>query len=1291
MLTLLSPRARAVSSLFAALWILAGLATAQQPALLPPTNGPRQSEPSRLALVGATVHTEPGKVLPKATVIIRDGVIEQVLEGDVAPGADVPTRDVSGLHIYAGFIEPYLTVDVPRPDPDAPGSHWNARVTPQRDVLDRGAAGVDGKTGETLRSMGFAAAHIVPRRGVFQGSTALVSLADTPRYASEARPRVYVEKAAMAVSFEMASDDDGSSRAAREEQRWGRYPSSQMGSIALIRQTLIDADWQAANRASGAITDAANALDALRKPSDQTPGPAVAPRLLFDCEDELEALRAAKIASEFSREAIIFGSGAEYRRLEAIKAAGLPVILPLTQRKAPGVSSIGAADSVGLNELISWEQAPTNPRRVDAAGITAALSTSRIADNEGGRGAFKDRLSAAIKHGLPKDRALAMLTTNPAKMLGAAGALGVVAPGARANLVLSEHELFTDAPDAPGRKEPGYIAPGRIIDVYIDGKRHPVAPRQRTDLEGEWTVELSPKPRDTHLRTFRITGDWPPSIEITRTPLTADGKPDAAQTAKTTARDIVIQTPPDGALPNTLRFTFDHAPLGSPGVFTMECRIEQDQDRAAVIRGEMVRAGGERATFLARRTGDLPDRSTGKAGGLSGTWVQIVNDRPARPDDATHVRIVLEPDAEKKVVVKRGDAALDVSDIALEPADPEKSVDARVRFTVKGAFEGKPEETTGVWLFPIKDAPDRLSGRFTADGAEAFRLARFKETPETDSIRAIPEKLGLPVGAYALDAMPPQKTFILKNATIWTSGPKGVIDKGTLVISDGKIGFVGTSSEGQDYLSRVRFGSELTEIDCTGKFISPGIIDCHSHTGISKGVNEGGQAVTAEVRIGDVTDPDSISWYRQLAGGTTCVNNLHGSANPIGGQNQVNKIRWGCLKPDDMHFEGAIGGIKFALGENVKQSNWGDSFKSRYPQTRMGVETIMRDRFIAAKEYSTRLLEWEVMRTTQKFPQGYRTDGKDGPDRKTAAEVKREHPNFAGFPEMPPRRDLELEALAEIIEGKRLVHCHSYRQDEILMLCRVAADFGFKIGTFQHGLECYKVADEVKKQSIGASIFTDWWAFKMEVQDAIPYAGPIMTEQGVNVSFNSDSDELARRMNVEAGKATKYSVPARGTPIPPPEAFKFVTINPAKQLKIDDRTGSIEEGKDADVVVWSGPPTSSLSRCERTFVDGRELFSLDTDRELRIRNESERRRLIQKVLKASKPSGGKGKPSDSGDDDWSASQNDDQPSTSTRRSLIHEATDRAADLRRAHYLALYMRGLDPRFFRSGDCGCGLGY
>jgi imidazolonepropionase-like amidohydrolase len=423
-----------------------------------------------------------------------------------------------------------------------------------------------------------------------------------------------------------------------------------------------------------------------------------------------------------------------------------------------------------------------------------------------------------------------------------------------------------------------------------------------------------------------------------------------------------------------------------------------------------------------------------------------------------------------------------------------------------------------------------------------------------------------PDGAFGRKEIPKQQDVLVKNATLWTSGPYGNLVNTDLLIVGGKISKIGKGLSAPN-------GAVV--IYATGKHVTPGLIDAHSHTAISGGVNESGQAITAEVRIGDVVNADDINIYRQLAGGLTTANLLHGSANPIGGQNQVIKLRWGML-PEQMKFEGAIPGIKFALGENPKQSNWGDNFTSRYPQTRMGVEQIIRDEFTAAREYDRRMKE-----------KGNSTL-------------------------VPPRRDLELEAVAEILNKQRLVHSHCYRQDEILMLLRVSDDFGFQIGTLQHVLEGYKVANEIAKRGVGASCFSDWWAYKYEVVDAIPYAGKLMYDAGVVVSYNSDSNEMARRMNLEAAKAVKYGG------VNEIDALKFVTINPAKQLRIDNRVGSLEVGKDGDFVIWSGHPLSTYSKCEQTWIEGRKFFDLQEDAAMRKEVRQKKAELVQKALKSKK-------------------------------------------------------------------------
>jgi imidazolonepropionase-like amidohydrolase len=468
--------------------------------------------------------------------------------------------------------------------------------------------------------------------------------------------------------------------------------------------------------------------------------------------------------------------------------------------------------------------------------------------------------------------------------------------------------------------------------------------------------------------------------------------------------------------------------------------------------------------------------------------------------------------------------------------------------------------------------PDGSSSGWTAvlDSVKAEKGKKSKKESASNLSLVFPE------GAYGLDGdVPNPRTILINDATIWTSGPKGVLKEWDILFQDGKVKKIARN------ISLPR-GNALV-INGKGKHVTPGLIDAHSHMA-GESINEGFQNVTAEVRMRDVIDPNDVAMYRALAGGLTTINLLHGSANPIGGQNVVMKLRWGSFS-NDLILKHAPQGIKFALGENVKRKR---SY-GRYPETRMGVEQVIRDAFTAARDYQK---TWDTYKKDVKLQRS----------------------------SMPPRRDLELDAMVEIMEGKRLVHSHSYRQDEILMLTRIAEDFGFRIATFQHVLEGYKVAERLAEHGAGASTFSDWWAYKYEVVDAIPYNGTLMTNAGVTVSFNSDSDELARRMNLEAAKAVKYGG------LDEAEALKFVTINPAKQLKIEKHVGSLELGKDADFVVWSGHPLSTYSICEQTWLDGKQYFSLEQDQYYRERDSKVRNDLIQKILQAPDNGGKKMKP-----------------------------------------------------------------
>ncbi|MBL7925252.1 MAG: amidohydrolase family protein [Bacteroidia bacterium] len=447
-----------------------------------------------------------------------------------------------------------------------------------------------------------------------------------------------------------------------------------------------------------------------------------------------------------------------------------------------------------------------------------------------------------------------------------------------------------------------------------------------------------------------------------------------------------------------------------------------------------------------------------------------------------------------------------------------------------------------------------------------------KDSAKTDSAFVLPPTWypNMAYGWKGKEGFPKAGAVLFQNVTAWTCEEQGILHHTDVLIRDGKIVAVGKASDAE----KVNMAG-VEVVNGSGLHLTPGIIDEHSHIAINEGVNEGTQSITSEVRIGDVIDPDDIDIYRQLAGGVTSSHLLHGSANAVGGQTALIKLRWGHAA-EELKFKGADPFIKFALGENVKQSNWGDNNVSRYPQTRMGVEQIYIDAFSRARAYD---LAWK------KF-NGTRTKG---------------------APAVAPRRDLELEALAEILNKKRFITCHSYQQGEINMLMHVADSFGFRVNTFTHILEGYKVADKMKKHGAGGSSFSDWWAYKYEVIEAIPYNGAIMHQCGIVTAFNSDDAEMARRLNQEAAKAVKYGN------VSEEEALKFVTLNPAKLLHVDQSTGSIKPGKDADLVLWNGPPLSVYSRPLMTFVDGIRYYDSKRDEQMRQENERERQRLIRKM------------------------------------------------------------------------------
>ncbi len=422
--------------------------------------------------------------------------------------------------------------------------------------------------------------------------------------------------------------------------------------------------------------------------------------------------------------------------------------------------------------------------------------------------------------------------------------------------------------------------------------------------------------------------------------------------------------------------------------------------------------------------------------------------------------------------------------------------------------------------------------------------------------------LTFPNMGYGFKEMPKAENILIKNATVFTSEAEGILNNTDVLVENGKIASIGKNLN----------AGNAKIIDGMGKFLTAGIIDEHSHIAAAS-INEGGQSITSEVRIGDNLDPDDVDIYRQLGGGVTTSHILHGSANTIGGQTQLIKLRWGA-NDSELKFAGADGFIKFALGENVKRTP--SQNNNRFPDSRMGVEQVLMDGFTRAKDYENAM---------------------KGTSAKTV------------------RRDLELDALVEIMNKKRFITCHSYIQSEIVQMIRTAEQFGFTVNTFTHILEGYKVADKMKTHGANASTFSDWWAYKMEVQDAIPYNAAIMSKVGLNVAINSDDGEMARRLNQEAAKTVMYGG------LTEEQAFNLVTINPAKMLHIDKQTGSIKKGKDADLVLWSEHPLSVYAKAEKTFVDGIMYYDLEKDAAMRKEIFAERTRLIQKLLEEKKDGG----------------------------------------------------------------------
>ena len=947
-----------------------------------PVNGSFDTRPGLFAFTNATIVVSANETISNGTLLIKGQTIQSAGKGITIPKGYV-VIDLKGKFIYPSLVDPFTSYGVQEPAraggaggfgrqsifvSKKNGSYsWNEAIRPETEV--RTIFTIDPKKAEDLRKAGFGSVNVINRDGIARGTSSAVTLNN-----EKENSVMLNNQTAANYSFNKGTSQND-------------YPTSLMGSIALLRQTYYDAQWYGKQKEEYNIS-----LEEFNKQQ-------LLPQI-FEADGWQNILRADKIAKEFGKQYIIKSTGDEYQRIEAVKATGASLIIPVNFVKAFDVEDPAEARNVTLAQMKDWEMAPTNPAALEKAGIKFSLTAFGL-DNVKD---FWTNVRTAIDNGLTQKQALLAVTEIPAAMVGIADKVGTLEKGKLANFLITSDTLFKSS--------------NIVFENWIQGKRFVVSKMDVTDLTGIYNLNID----GISALTLKINGS---TATVERT---------GADSVKTTA-------------------TFN-------------------------------------------RNGD---------------WVSLNFNLKKNP--AGDVRLSGYLTSESPVTF-RGESALSAG-------------------------------TTGKWSAQFKEAN--------------------KEAPKKELAKSVlpTGKLIYPFGAFGNEIAPKQESVLLKNATVWTNEKEGILLNADVLLENGKIKAVGKGLS----------AGNAKVIDATGKHITAGIIDEHSHIAIEGGVNEGAQSNSAEVRIADVVNSEDVNIYRQLAGGVTTSHLLHGSANPIGGQSQLIKLRWGKT-PEELKFGGNDGFIKFALGENVKQSNFGSG--ARFPVTRMGVEQTYVDDFTRAKEYKAALA--------------------------TKGSVV--------------RRDLELDALVEILDNKRFITCHSYVQSEINMLMKVADSLGFKINTFTHILEGYKVADKMKARGINASTFSDWWAYKMEVAEAIPYNGKIMHNIGITTAFNSDDAEMARRLNQEAGKSVLYGN------VPEEDALKFVTLNPAKMMHIDNRVGSLKAGKDADVVIWSANPLSIYAKAEKTFVDGIAYWDIDKDVQVRATQATEKARIAQKMLD-SKSKGGK--------------------------------------------------------------------
>jgi imidazolonepropionase-like amidohydrolase len=1021
--------------------------------------------PAAYAVTGAKIVAATGKTYDPGTIVIRRGVIERVgLAADVIVPYDAEVIDGKGLVVYPGFIDLFTSIGqragversatgkgrpvdlAEAPLPSTPPDNRRG-LTPEFEVatvLELTNALIDPR-----RRLGFTDLLSAPAGAIATGQSALVSLSGLPR-------REAIMAAPVALHVHLAAPSEpaagpptpaqpgptpapGPGPGPGQNRRRGfpgsegvenPYPRVLMGSIAHLRQAMLDADhhqkldlfYQTHGGVRAPFDPALTALQSAR--SKRLP-------VWWEANSRDEIHRALDLAGEFGTTAVIVGGREAAKVADRLKAGKVPVVLPLafpTEPRVPTEEEYRGRPAAERDEPVRV-LAHRNARWKEQVGTAAALAKAGIAFGFATEGIeridlFPSVLRQLISAGLSPDDALAGLTRHAAGIAGVGRRLGTLEPGKLGHVI---------AMTAPFTEERA-----RVRYVFIDGLKFEIKPEDRARAKSK------------------------------------SGRPESSASSS------------EGA--------------DRPGPGRRTSRGEQDEiARAAERKG----------------TGPEPDQKTKAAPGSP-------DDQPSRPGRPT--------------VVQKD-----------EPSKREsQTADDRKVPAASGAAETKAvAKETG--KTPAESAEPKVAktGDSKAQSPKAD-TAKPGDSP-TETAKAEPSK---PQAAPFVDvaveldrdrtpALHTGGNVLVDGATILTV-TRGTIAKGSILIEDGKVKAVGAG---------VTAPPGVTVIRAAGMVAMPGIIDTHSHIAVQGGVNEGSLSIVPEVRVKDVVSGDDIAIYRALAGGTTSARLLHGSANTIGGQDAVIKLKYG--QPGrDLIIKGGPQGVKFALGENVTRS------RARFPNTRMGVESTIERAFEEARAYRER---WNEYRAAEKSARGAAL----GP---------------------PPRTDLRLEALAAILDGSIKIHSHCYRSDEILMLLRIAARYGVRVQSLQHVLEGYKVAAEIAAHGASASTFSDWWAYKIEAYDAIPFNAALLTEAGASVCIKSDDAELMRHLNLEAAKMVKYGG------VSETQALAMITINPARELGLDGRLGSIEVGKDADIVLFNGHPFDGFSRCELALIDGEVFF-----------------------------------------------------------------------------------------------------